>query len=700
MLPLVQKTLAFLAISLLPLFGFSQYQVNGNASVISCNCYQLTANTNNQSGSVWNTNVIDLGQAFDFTFDVFLGCSDAGADGIVFGLQPIGTGVGTPGGGMGFGGVTPSLGVFVDTYQNAAMGDPVADHLSINSNGNVFHDSGVDDLMGPISLPGNIENCLWHVLRVTWDPATFTMQVYFDGVLYMTYVGDIVTNLFSGNPNVYWGLTGATGGATNQQQFCTQLNTEWATLLPDYSCLGQSTDFSDSTLSFGQINEWLWNFGDGDTSSQQNPSHTYAADGVYDVMLTVTDASGCLDSVEHQVTIATPVVDATATPAAVCPGQDSFLDATLTHPFSGQFNYSWTPVATLDDPLLEDPTATPVVATWYTVTVLDPTTGCSALDSVLVSIIPPIDIYQKNDTSVCVSYNFPAINGINLTAGATYFSGPGGTGTQYAVGNVFSTVGTTTFYLYDDNGSCSDEELFDVTINPLPVVNLGADVSLCPGEQALLDASATGMSYVWSNSAITSTITIGTAGTYWVEVTENACVNSDTIQVTIQSAPVFSLGADTNMCEVPFTITPSAVYTSYSWQDGSSNSTFTVQQPGEYMVTVTDAFGCVGSSSIVVGDGCIPSIVVPNVFTPNGDGFNDFFFVDVLNVDDFNMIILNRWGNVVKEFQSANEQWDGRSPNGALVHDGVYFWRINYSYMEGQKSIKEEMSGQVSVFGK
>ena len=95
MLISIAKKLVYSALLLFPGSVLSQYQVNGNATTLSCNCYQLTPNLNTQSGSVWNINSISLNQPFDFTFDIFLGCNNGGADGIVFGLQPVGTGIGT-----------------------------------------------------------------------------------------------------------------------------------------------------------------------------------------------------------------------------------------------------------------------------------------------------------------------------------------------------------------------------------------------------------------------------------------------------------------------------------------------------------------------------------------------------------------------------------------------------------------------------
>ncbi|HEU5363981.1 MAG TPA: hypothetical protein VFU62_00530, partial [Hanamia sp.] len=95
-----------------PLTSFAQYILNGNALQESCNCYQLTTDQMWQGGSVWQSTKIDLNNPFDFKFNVFLGYLDAeGADGIVFMLQQESANLGSQGGGMGFEGVSPSVGI-------------------------------------------------------------------------------------------------------------------------------------------------------------------------------------------------------------------------------------------------------------------------------------------------------------------------------------------------------------------------------------------------------------------------------------------------------------------------------------------------------------------------------------------------------------------------------------------------------------
>ena len=137
----------------------------------------------NKAGSVWNINLIDLNQPFDKSFMVNLGCNNStwvGADGMVFALQPLNTRIGSLGKQMGMGGVSPSLGVYIDTYQNTSHGDLYNDHISINLNGDVIHGSS-NNIAGPYDL-GEVENCNPEPLRITWDPITTIMQVFYNNI--------------------------------------------------------------------------------------------------------------------------------------------------------------------------------------------------------------------------------------------------------------------------------------------------------------------------------------------------------------------------------------------------------------------------------------------------------------------------------------------------------------------------------------
>lgn len=302
----------------------AQYILNGNATQNSCNCYTLTQPLNNQFGSVWNSNKINLNNPFDFVFNVYLGCLDAnGADGIVFILQPLSTSIGSAGGGMGFQGIAPSVGIALDTWQNTEYNDPFYDHLSIQVNGDINH---LDDIVPYVQASAtnpNIEDCQWHTFRIKWDPVAHLIQTYFDGVFRQQATIDLISTIFFNDPMVYWGFSGATGGSVNLQQFCTALN-------PDFNFSSANTLTCDSTIvsfnstsqSFAPIASYYWDFGDGTNSTSSNPSpHHYAAPGSYNIKLVISGLDGCTsDTLRRTINLAGQPITTLVTNANICAG--------------------------------------------------------------------------------------------------------------------------------------------------------------------------------------------------------------------------------------------------------------------------------------------------------------------------------------------------------------------------------------------
>jgi gliding motility-associated-like protein len=279
----------------------AQYTLNGNAALDNCHCYTLTPDDFDKSGSVWNNFKIDLTQSFDFNFDIFPGCSDAGADGMVFVLQPISTSVGTAGGGLGFQGVTPSVGVTLDTYQNSGDNDPSFDHIAIQLNGNTSHADPVVNIAGPVTILAGVDNaedCNWHTLRVQWDAPTKKLSAYIDGNLRLSVIKDFVNHVFSGSPEVFWGFTGSTGGEKNLQRFCTALTPKFTFSAGQKRCFGEPVTFFDSTISFTAVQKLYWDFGDNSPidSVNHNPVHTYINPGDYTMKQTAIGADGCVET--------------------------------------------------------------------------------------------------------------------------------------------------------------------------------------------------------------------------------------------------------------------------------------------------------------------------------------------------------------------------------------------------------------------
>ena len=127
--------------------------------------------------------------------------------------------VGSNGGDIGYAnGPFGATSIAGDTYLNGQNGDPSYDHIAIN--GEVKSAPQPQWTVQANVSNNNIETGLSYPFRLTWDAASNTLEVYFNGVLRKTLTLDLTNNIFNGNPLVNWGWTGTTGGATNVHSFC------------------------------------------------------------------------------------------------------------------------------------------------------------------------------------------------------------------------------------------------------------------------------------------------------------------------------------------------------------------------------------------------------------------------------------------------------------------------------------------------
>lgn len=171
----------------------------------------------------------------------------------------------------------------------------------------------------------------------------------------------------------------------------------------------------------------------------------------------------------------------------------------------------------------------------------------------------------------------------------------------------------------------------------------------------------------------------------------NNCLNTLPYTVAFSDINKFSLGNDTTLC-APAEISLNASWPGvekYLWQDGSMNEQLQVNKSGLYWVQVTEGNGCSKKDSINVTikgcDSC--QLFVPTAFTPNNDGLNDVFkaIPDCPNIrlNNFSMLIYNRWGEAVFKSNDINKGWNGISKNG-YIDPGTYIYLINYSFKQNQ----------------
>ncbi|MEL6634032.1 MAG: gliding motility-associated C-terminal domain-containing protein [Bacteroidota bacterium] len=579
----------------------AQFNLVGDASLIGLGCFQLTPNNNNQLGAVWTSVPIDFSQGFDLVLEFNLGCNNNGADGMAFVFQQQGpTALGNIGAGLGYEGITPSIGIELDNFQTGPAFDPADDHIAIGINGNVNHASP-QNLAGPTQIlngVADLEDCQFHDLRVQWDPFTDSLKVYVDCEFRLGVEYDFINLVFGGNPLVFWGATAATGGATNAHQFCLK---DFATLYDTVNmCLGDTIPLDAGTGVPTDTYEWTTNYNlDGPTN--QIADVYPVVDTTYQVI--IRDSCGIPTVYYFLVDVTDPAtlnVDL-GDDFSLCPGEDSLLDGT-----SPEVAYLWqdnsnnptflatTPglywleysnvCGTQRDSLTIDPIFAPVVN-------LGPDDAVCEGDTVSLDVPIPNATFVWQDNSIDSTFD--------VTLGGQYFVE---VTNQCGIGR--DTV----------NIVVADSNALDI--------DLGADFQLCAGSDTTIDVFRPGVTYTWQDGSSDSAFTISSGGIYWVELT-NACGSQrDSVIVQTVTPPVVDLGPNDTICGPgPVLLDVPVADATFEWQDGSADSTFLVTTSGLYFVAVTNGCGTT-RDTVTITFGEAPSVELGNDTTIcDGSGY-------------------------------------------------------------------------------
>ena len=509
------------------LSGYSQYNTNGTTLNEGGGCFRLTEALNSQSGSVWFQNKISLASDLTIDANIFLGSNDGGADGIAFVLQPVCSGLGSLGGGLGYQGITPSLAVEFDTWQNAS--DPVQDHIGLMKNGNTTHGGGGASTLQGFNLLPNLENGVFHTLKIEWKAITQNLKVTLDGITQINYTDNIVANIFGGNRNVFWGFTAATGAANNVHRVCivnSIFTEEGSFTVTKPSCPNYNNGAIDLNPA-GGIGPFTYTWSNGATT--EDISGITA--GTYTV--TVTDGNGCqsrftivvaneIDNQAPTISCNAPIIvsnDAGQCGAVVnyvvsstdnCPGQVVTQTAGLA---SGAIF----PIGTTTNTFLVTDASGNTATCSFTVTVNDtdnPTISCNA--SVVVN----------NDAGQCGAVVNYAVSSADNCPGQVVTQTAG-----LASGSLFP-VGTTTntFLVTDASGNtatCSFTVRVNDTENPTISCNAPVVVNNDAGQCGAVVNYVVSSTDNCSGQVVTQTAGLASGSLFPVGTTTNTFVVTD-----------------------------------------------------------------------------------------------------------------------------------------------------------------------------
>lgn len=358
--------------------------------------------------------------------------------------------------------------------------------------------------------------------------------------------------------------------------------------------------------------------------------------------------------------------------------------------------YIWTPALYLDDPTSPGPVASPPVSITYYVDAYNASTNTTIRDSVHITVIPLPNTTVSGDTTICGS---GAVQ-LNATGGVSYKWFPASQMNDATSADPIVAVNNSTMYTVDVTGSngCIKTDTVNVVVRPYPDFKASGDRTVCEGDQVVLSASG-GTSYQWSPvsqvadpSAATTNVSLsGAANSFSVRISEDVCNYDTTINMTIVSVPppVISVVKSNDInCTTPTAQLQASGADGYFWTPfvylDNANSATPIVSPDTtttFSVTGFTNAGCSASASITVkvdGSG-VPRFVLPNAFTPNGDGRNDCFGINrwgSVKIDRFS--IYNRWGQIVFQTNNPAECWDGKV-SGILQDSGGYVYIINAS---------------------
>jgi hypothetical protein len=215
--------------------------------------------------------------------------------------------------------------------------------------------------------------------------------------------------------------------------------------------------------------------------------------------------------------------------------------------------------------------------------------GCSRTDTVNITINTVPAVALGADQTVCDSLVLNAQN-----PGDSYLWNTSATSQMITVTTSGSYMVTVT-----DPSGCTNSDTINVTVNSSPVVALGTDTAFCQNGSVLLDAGNPGATYVWSDASTNQTLTVTTAGTYYVIATfSSGCSATDTVSITVNALPVVALGNDTTLCGGPLLLDAGNPGSGYLWSDASTAQLLSAASTGTYSVIVTDANGCSNNDAI------------------------------------------------------------------------------------------------------
>lgn len=459
-------------------------------------------------------------------------------------------------------------------------------------------------------------------------------------------------------------------------------------------------------------------------------------DSLWNMVITTQDTTryfreskigGCTDTAEILIPVIKPK-DITITPVdpVICPGETVQLLAT----FEGKGEIKWTPEQNISCLECNNPRVTPPNSTAYTITVTEE--GCPSSKSVNITVLSIPQAPVPINPTICRGDSITLFLA-NPEAGVDYrWVSPQIPALDARIARLTVAPSTnTTYTLSAQRGNCPAVNV-TTTVNVIQPadVTVPAAQRLCPGQNITLTATGTAPAgvnqsyqWTWNNGQSSSAGPILTVNNLRQTTVfnliyswgQNCGTITKSVVVTVDAVPVIN-GFTYNPPQAPSegvplgdaitvsasTTPPNPTGITYLWKangedisgSGSSLTHKPTKNPTTYSLTIRTANGCEVTLTTPPIRVTLPEFDVPNAFTPDGDGNNDFFNVVFTgNVEIVEFRIWNRWGQLVYNNDNKSTGWDGKS-GGRDAPSDVYVYNIVLRFPDGQEFVRR---GDVSL---
>jgi gliding motility-associated-like protein len=509
-------------------------------------------------------------------------------------------------------------------------------------------------------------------------------------------------------------------------------------------CPAQDIVFTDHSTSVdGPIIKWLWDFGDGSTMLEKTDNspatHQYNAKGVFKTTLTVTNSNGCNSTVrERVVTIGDlPNVDFILPDACVSDNVQFKDNSTIPDNTEADFIYEWDfgdpNASAINNASTEkNPKHHYTQAREYDVTLkVTSKYGCTYSKTQKITIngdIPGAKVIVADPSALCSgreiffenrsTVDFGIITRLEVT-----FDNANPQSTKVYEHPVYGQQLRFTYPLFTDGNrtynvhvvaysgiTCQNTQDFSLVIKPAHLIMFAPTPSFCPEDVPFTfkPANIQGMAgtgvYTGRGISVDGLFTPAAAGTGTTEISyiyssNGNCPDTVKQQVSVYASPTVAIDGVITVLEgasVNLNASASGHNLSYKWtpstgldHDNILTPRLTPTEDAEYRLTVTSQEGCQATTTIAVK--VLKFLVIPNAFSPNGDGQNDTWEIKYLNqYPDNNVEIFNRYGEKLFTSIGYATPWDGRY-KGSAVSPGTYYYIIT------PKNGRKVLSGSITI---